>query len=140
MHARRRFSEQHKQGSDQRFGVVQLSSIVTNPYVVYRPNLAMYSASKVFNRDFSVACMINQVGEKPIDTLIVKPAFVTTQMCGFNKSRTSVLPEMCSFGTLTALGNMEQTGGAFKHTLLNVTLSALSPLASWMNTKSKKKK
>lgn len=68
-----------------------------------------------------------------VDSLLVKPSLTSTSMTNFANNNLSVLPEQCTFGCLTSLGHLKETGGAFKHLLKNIQCNNLKPwpLLNW---------
>lgn len=125
--ANRRFLKQNKEiEGDSLSGFIQLSSIVGNaPFCFNRGSLAMYCATKRFNLIFAQQYLQACKQRSSIDTLIVQPGRVTTQMTGYSKARDSCLPEMTSFGSLAALGKTDRSGGAFVHSFLNLVSTSV---------------
>eukprot|EP00347_Sterkiella_histriomuscorum_P018972 403343456 len=119
-----------------RFAVIHLSSFVSE---FRMQNNAVYSATKIYNKIFGhmtgfQASMGNRFNQRrygqvqsQLDTIIVKPAYVTTAMTGYKKGRFAVEPQETAQGIFRNLGSLYQTYGASPHNLLGYTFMYFPP-------------
>jgi 17beta-estradiol 17-dehydrogenase / very-long-chain 3-oxoacyl-CoA reductase len=84
------------------------------------PFLSIYSASKAFNRNFSLA-MAADYSALGVDVLAVSPGYVASQMTKMKESLICSSPEDCAERSLAHLGWSIECVPHFKHSLVGFT-------------------
>lgn len=84
------------------------------------PFLSVYSASKAFNRNFSLA-MAADYSTLGVDVLAVSPGYVASQMTKMKESLICSSPEDCAERSLAHLGWSIECVPHFKHSLVGFT-------------------